>query len=83
MPLSNNMGDEGYDDDVSNAVYYTIYILWPPPQIEHGDAFLDDVQLPVLLLRRAPQPPQLRTLLIIPLCHIILQLMAMQAGRRD
>ena len=44
------------------------YILWAAAD-EHGDAFLDDVQLPVPLLRRAPQPPQLRTLLIIPLRH--------------
>lgn len=38
------------------------YTLWAAAD-EHGDAYLDDTQLPLLLLRRAAQPPQLRTLL--------------------
>lgn len=35
-----------------------VCILWTAAD-EHGDAFPDDVQLPLLLLHRAPQPPQL------------------------
>jgi hypothetical protein len=52
--LANNMIELGGQD---------AYTLWAATD-EHDDAFLDDVQLPLLLPHCTPQPSQLR------LCHL-------------
>ena len=60
------MGDEGYDDGVSNAVYYTIYILWLPPQMSMAMHFLMMYSFPFCCFAALLSLPSFEPSLLFP-----------------